>query len=70
MLLTNQIVGFFVHQFVQKESVIIVEFFRGGSHQREVASEANDFGSVLPGIPSHVQTCRCYLCLVRGRWPD
>ena len=56
MLLTNQIVGFFVHQFVQKESVIIVEFFRGGSHQREVASEANDFGSVLPGIPSHVQT--------------
>ena len=54
MLLTNQIVGFFVYQFVQKESVIIVDFFHGGSHQREVASEANDFGSVLPGIPNHV----------------
>ena len=38
MFLSNQIVGFFDHQYVWKKSIDILDFLRGGNHQEKLAS--------------------------------
>ena len=44
MLLSNQIAGFFDHQHFWKESINVLDFLHGGSHQGKIASEATPFG--------------------------
>ena len=57
MLASNQIAGFSHHQYLWKESINILEFLHGGSHQRKVASGIATFGLMWPGFPRHIQIC-------------
>ena len=44
VLLSNQIPGFFDHQYLWKESIGILDFLHGDNHQRKVASETTTLG--------------------------
>ena len=45
-LLSNQIVGYFVNQYLWKESINILEFLNEGRHQGNVVSETTTFDSM------------------------
>ena len=53
MLSTNQIVGFFDHQYVWKKSIDILDFLRGGNHQEKLASWDNHFWLVVASFACH-----------------
>ena len=55
MLLSNEIAGFFDPQYLLKESINMLQFLHGFSHQRKVASEATTFSSMWTGVSSHTQ---------------
>ena len=52
---SNQIAGFFDHQYLGKEFISIFEFFRGDTHSEKVASEATFFGWIFSDMSSHIQ---------------
>ena len=50
MLLTNQLAGFFDHQYVGKESIDILVFLHVVSYQWKIASETTTFSWVWPVV--------------------
>ena len=57
VLSSNQIAGFYDHQFVWKESNFLV-FLQGDNHQGKIASEAATLGWVWPVAPLTQRDCR------------
>ena len=55
MVLSNQIAGFFDHQYVQKESVIVLHFWHEDTHKWKETSEHTYFSWLRSGIPRHAQ---------------
>ena len=49
MFSVYQIAGFFYHQYLLKESINILEFLYGASHQSKLAPETTTFDSMWPG---------------------
>ena len=49
MLSVSQIAGFFYHQYLLKESINILEFLYGASHQSKLAPETTTFDSMWRG---------------------
>ena len=49
-LLTNQTAGFFNHQYLRKESIVILVFFAQGQSLRKCGFEATNFDWVWSGI--------------------
>ena len=52
MFLSNHNTGFFHHEYLLKENMVISDFLHWNIHQGKVASETNTFGCVCPGILS------------------
>ena len=44
MLMSNQIKGFFDYQYLWKESIIVLDFWRIDSYQKKVASTVTTAG--------------------------
>ena len=53
--LSNQIVGFFDHQYLWKERSCVLNFLHRNSFQKK-ASYSTAVGCVWPDMPSHAQT--------------
>ena len=54
--MSNQIVGLFNHQYLWKETINFLDFLRGDSYQRKIASEATVVDWMWPDMPNHRQT--------------
>ena len=71
MLLTNQLAGFFDHQYVGKESIDILVFLHVVSYQWKIASETTTFSWVWPVVSLIQSNCRILwslLSLERTNW--
>ena len=56
MLLTNQVVGFFNHQYFWKEAINVFDYLHRYRSQGRIASKITVVDWVVLGVPSYVQT--------------
>ena len=66
-LLSNQIAGFFYHQYLLKESTDVLVFLHGVIHQGKVASATTTFVWVWPVVPFIQSDCRILRLQDSGR---
>ena len=59
MLSSNQIAGFFNHQYLRKQCIHILDFLRGDFTKKRY-HEGVPFGWVSAGMPNHSQICRYF----------
>ena len=55
VLLSNQIAGFFDHQYLWKETINALDFLHINSYQRKIVSQGTSVGWMWPGVSSHSQ---------------
>ena len=50
--------GFFILQYIGKETVIVLLFLHKGSVQGNIACKTTTVGRVWPGVLNHAQICQ------------
>ena len=57
MLVTNQVVGFFNHQYLWKEAINVFDFLHKYSSQGRITSKTTVVDWVGLGVSDYIQTC-------------